>query len=186
MGRMIFSPTAIAGVVEVTTQPVVDERGRFSRVYCEDEFVPWIGRTRWVQTNVSLTLHRGTIRGMHYQVPPVAETKLISCVRGSVYDVAVDLRRDSPTFLQWHSVTLSEDNQRMLLIPPGCAHGFQTLTDDAQLLYQHSAPWTQACERRVRHDDARIGVAWPLAAVHISSADANAPALEASFDGVTL
>ncbi|WP_250624448.1 dTDP-4-dehydrorhamnose 3,5-epimerase family protein [Pinirhizobacter soli] len=181
---MIFIQTKISGLIEVITAPVADDRGRFSRIYCDEEFSPWLSGTHWAQTNISTTRHRGTIRGMHYQIAPAAETKLVRCLGGSVFDVAVDVREGSPTFLQWHAVTLSADNEHMLLIPPGCAHGFQALSDDAQLLYQHSAPWTPACERRLRYDDARIGIAWPLGVSHISDQDAQAMPLDASFSGV--
>ena len=136
--------TPIAGLWEVETVPHRDERGSLTRVFCADAFAEAAPDLRFVQVNHSITRRRGTIRGMHFQRPPAAEWKLIRCLRGRVFDVAVDLREGSPTFARWHAVLLGEDNQRQVLIPPGCAHGFQALDDDVELLYQHSAPYTAA------------------------------------------
>jgi dTDP-4-dehydrorhamnose 3,5-epimerase len=139
---------------------------------------------RFVQVNHSVTRRRGTIRGLHFQRPPAAEWKLIRCLRGHVFDVAVDLRAGSPTFGRWHVALLSADNQRQILIPPGCAHGFQTLADDSELLYQHSAAYDPDLEDGVRHDDPHLAIAWPEPATSVSPRDLGLPALDGRFEGV--
>jgi dTDP-4-dehydrorhamnose 3,5-epimerase len=176
--------TPIAGLWEVETSPHRDERGSLTRVFCADAFAAAMPGLRFVQVNHSITRRRGTIRGLHFQRPPAAEWKLIRCLRGRVFDVAVDLRAGSPTFARWHPVLLTADNQRQILIPPGCAHGFQTLDDDAELLYQHSAAYTPACEDGVRHDDPRLAIAWPEPAAHLSPRDLALRRLDDAFEGV--
>jgi dTDP-4-dehydrorhamnose 3,5-epimerase len=123
---------------------------------------------------------------MHFQHPPAAEAKLIRCLRGGVFDVAVDLRAHSPTFLHWHGVELSEDGSRQFFIPEGFAHGFQALTDDVQLLYLHTAAWSREHEAVVRHDDPALSIAWPLPITRVSQKDRNAPLLDGAFDGIYL
>jgi dTDP-4-dehydrorhamnose 3,5-epimerase len=175
---MRFEPTPIAGVWTVETAPRGDARGRLTRLFCADTFAAATGRDlRFVQVNHTTTARRGTVRGLHYQHAPHAETKLIRCIRGRVWDVAVDLRRDSPTYGRWHAVELADDNERQILIPEGCAHGFQALTDDAQLLYQHTAAHAPAHEAGVRHDDARLAIAWPLPVALVSERDLGHPTL---------
>jgi dTDP-4-dehydrorhamnose 3,5-epimerase len=133
----------------------------------------------FVQVNHSITRRRGTIRGLHLQRAPAAEFKLIRCLRGRVFDVAVDLRPGSATFGRWHALELSDENQRQILIPPGCAHGFQTLVDDCELLYQHSAAYRPDCEDGVRHDDPGLAIAWPEPVAELSARDAGLRSLEA-------
>jgi dTDP-4-dehydrorhamnose 3,5-epimerase len=176
--------TPIAGLWEVETAPRRDERGSLTRLFCADAFAAAVPGLRFVQVNLSITRRRGTIRGLHFQRPPAAEWKLIRCLRGRVFDVAVDLREASSTFGRWHAVLLSGDNQRQILIPPGCAHGFQTLEDDAELLYQHSAAYTPEHEDGVRHDDPRFAIAWPEPPAHLSPRDLGFRALDAGFEGV--
>ncbi len=181
---MNLHATPIAGLWEVETAPHRDERGSLTRLFCADAFATATPDLRFVQVNHSITRQHGTIRGLHFQRPPAAEWKLIRCLRGRVFDVAVDLRHGSPTFARWHAVLLSADNPLQILIPPGCAHGFQTLADDAELLYQHSAPYTAACEDGVRHDDPRLAIAWPEPATMLSPRDLGFRALDTAFEGV--
>jgi len=184
MGGMTIDATPLGGLYEVRGATIADERGRFKRLFCESEFAPIRRGLHFTQVNLSETSKQGTIRGMHYQLPPAAEAKLIRCLRGRVFDVAVDLRTGSPTFLQWHSMELSDDNDRAVFIPEGCAHGFQALTDDVQLLYMHTAPWTPDCEAGVRHDDPRLAIAWPRPAVMLSGRDRGYPLIDDGFAGV--
>lgn len=152
-----------------------DMRGFLSRIFCFDELADAGWKKPIVQINLTQTSIRGTVRGMHYQNKPYAEMKLVSCTRGEVWDVAVDIRKNSPTFLQWHGQTLSAENGHALLIPEGFAHGFQTLTDDCELLYLHSAPYSPQAEAGLRFDDPRLGIVWPLATTNISIRDQKHP-----------
>lgn len=181
---MKIQSTPLDGLFEITHTPRTDARGRFSRLFCEQELAVIRPNLHFIQINLSETSERGTLRGMHYQQPPAAEAKLIRCLRGRVFDVAVDLRAGSPTLLSWHAVELSEDNERSVFIPEGFAHGFQVLSDDAMLLYMHTAPWTPKCEAGVRHDDPRLAVDWPLPPTHISERDRNHPLIDERFVGV--
>jgi dTDP-4-dehydrorhamnose 3,5-epimerase len=160
---MIFSATAITGAWLVDLQRREDERGFFARVWCEEEFAARGLTARFVQCNTSFSQHAGTLRGLHYQAAPHGEVKLIQCTRGSVFDVIVDVRPDSPTYLKWFGVELSEDNKRLLYVPAGCAHGYQTLRDASEVLYPVSAPYTPSAERGVRWNDPTFAIAWPLA-----------------------
>ena len=171
--------TPLAGVWLVETAPRGDARGRLTRLFCADAFAPVRPGLRFVQVNHSITALAGTVRGLHWQRGPQAEAKLIRCLRGSVFDVAVDLRRGSPTFGRWHGVELSAHNEREVFIPEGCAHGFQALSDDAQLLYQHTAPHAPAGEAGLRYDDADLAIAWPLPVALVSERDLNHPRLRA-------
>jgi dTDP-4-dehydrorhamnose 3,5-epimerase len=182
---MKLSPTPLAGLQIVDTEPTGDARGRFERLFCEQAWAPLREALHFVQVNLSTTTQRGTVRGMHFQHAPAAEAKLIRCVHGHVFDVAVDLRAGSPTFLRWHAIELRADEPREVFIPEGFAHGFQALSDDVQLLYFHTAPWTPACEGGVRHDDPRIAIDWPLPATDVSDRDRTHPLLDATFAGWT-
>jgi dTDP-4-dehydrorhamnose 3,5-epimerase len=177
--------TPLDGLHVIETAPVSDQRGRFSRIFCELDFAPIRPSLHFTQINLSETSSAGTIRGLHYQTAPVAESKLIRCLRGRVFDVAVDLRRDSPTFLRWHAVELSEDNNCEVFIPEGFAHGFQSLTDEAHLLYLHTVAWTPTHEAGLRHDDPRLAIAWPLPATAISTRDRSYPKIDGAFAGTT-
>ena len=181
---MKFHTTPIAGLWEVETAPRGDARGSLTRVYCAEAFIEAMPSLRIVQVNHSTTARRGTVRGLHFQRAPALEAKLIRCLRGRVFDVAVDLRAGSPTFARWHAVELSPERSRQLLIPPGCAHGFQTLADDSELLYQHSAPYAPAHEDGVRHDDPRLAIAWPEPVTGLSERDRSFRSIDASFESV--
>lgn len=182
--RMTALPLQGAYCIEPT--PFTDDRGFFARVYCREELAA-IGVTRGIaQVNHSRSRTTGTIRGLHYQKPPHAEAKIVKCVRGAVYDVAVDLRRDSPTFLQWHGELLSAENMRMLLVPEGFAHGFQSLEADSEVVYFVTEPYAPGCEGAVRFDDPRVGVRWPAPVTVVSDKDRAVPLLSADFAGLEL
>ncbi|MBS0193783.1 MAG: dTDP-4-dehydrorhamnose 3,5-epimerase family protein [Proteobacteria bacterium] len=181
---MKMHPTPLQGLTIVETAPIRDERGEFVRVFCADECSAMRPNLHWTQVNMSRTFRRGAVRGMHFQRPPAAEAKLIRCVRGRVFDVAVDLREESPTFLRWHGIELSADEPLQYFIPEGFAHGFQALTDDAHMLYLHTVAWDRAHEGGVRHDDPALAIAWPLPVTQVSEKDRDLPLLDAAFAGV--
>ncbi|MDB5945275.1 MAG: rfbC [Ramlibacter sp.] len=172
---MRFTTTALAGATIVDVERREDPRGYFGRTYCEREFAAHGLPTRMVQTNMSLTRKSGTLRGMHYQVAPNAEDKLVRCVRGTIWDAIVDIRPESPTYCGWIGVELSEANGRMLLVPKGFAHGFVTLTDDAAVTYQVSEFYTPAAEKGARHDDPAFGIDWPVPVTDMSDKDRSWP-----------
>ena len=161
---MKFTPTSIAGVVVVTPDVFEDERGLFARAWMPDEFAAQGLETRIAQGSLALTHRKGTIRGMHFQAAPFEEAKVVRAVRGGIYDVAVDLRPDSPTFRQWTGHELTAENRQIMYVPPGCAHGYQTLTDDAEVFYFVSAPYSPPHQRGVRWNDPAFGIKWPLGA----------------------
>jgi dTDP-4-dehydrorhamnose 3,5-epimerase len=182
---MKIIPTPIAGVVIVQTSPFRDPRGAFYRAFCDGELASILERRTICQVNMSLTEMVGAIRGLHFQYPPDAEIKLIRCLQGRVWDVAVDLRPDSSTFLHWHGVELSPANALMMVIPEGCAHGFQVLTDRSELLYLHTAPYQPQSEGGIRYDDPAIGINLPLAITDLSERDISHPLLSTYFTGVS-
>jgi dTDP-4-dehydrorhamnose 3,5-epimerase len=183
---MNFRSTPLTGLTLVETTPAQDERGFFVRLFCERECAVLRPGLRWSQVNLSQTQKVGAIRGMHFQYPPEADAKLIRCLRGRVFDVAVDLRAGSPTFLRWHGVQLDEGEPTQIFIPEGFAHGFQALTDNVQLLYLHTAPWSRQQEGRLRYDDPALAIDWPLPATQVSEKDRSAPVLDRGFAGVRL
>lgn len=181
---MVFHETALRDVYIIDLNIFSDDRGIFARTFCKREFAQ-IGHTEeFVQFNHSRTLQRGTLRGLHFQRPPHAEIKLIRCIRGSVFDVVVDLRQGSPTFLQHIGVDLSEQNMRMIYIPKGCAHGFQTLEADSELIYHHTHFYNPAAEGGIRYDDPQIAIEWPLTPTLMSDKDQHYPFLQGSFEGI--
>ena len=186
MGRFAVSATPLPGLMRVERQRIEDERGFLSRLFCAEELAAagWPGPV--VQINHTCTRQAGTVRGLHYQKPPHAEIKLVSCVRGRVWDVAVDLRPDSPTFLRWHAEELGADNRYALLIPQGFAHGFQVLSEEAELLYCHSSAYAPQAEAGLRPQDARLSIVWPLPVRGLSARDAGHPLIDACFEGVRL
>jgi dTDP-4-dehydrorhamnose 3,5-epimerase len=171
--------------MRVETNYFTDARGAFGRLYCAAEMSGIIGSRHIVQINHSCTAAVGAIRGMHFQHPPHAEMKLIRCLKGRVWDVAVDLRVGSPTFLHWHAEELTSNNARMMVIPEGCAHGFQVLEADSELLYLHTAFYHPASEGGLRHDDPQLGIEWPLPAVDLSSRDLSHPPISQDFPGIS-
>lgn len=183
---MIFTPTTLEGSWLIELQPRKDSRGWFARAYCREEFEKAGLRTDWVQANHSYTVQQGSIRGLHFQHPPHAEIKLVRCIAGSVFDVIVDIRHNSPTFLQWFGVTLSAENQSMLYIPQGFAHGFQSLTPHSELLYQVSAYYAPQAEAGLRFDDPRLNIHWPLPLADISEKDRQHSLLSADFSGLKI
>lgn len=178
------TPTALAGVWVVHRQAHVDARGSFARLFSAAELsgVGWSGAL--AQVNHSRNTGRGTVRGLHYQSAPWAEKKLVSCVRGRIWDVAVYLRRSSPTFLQWHGQELSADTGVALLVPEGCAHGYQALSDDAEIVYCHSAPYVPQAQAGVHPCDPRLRIDWPLPVQRLSQQDADWPPMSPDFSGV--
>ena len=170
---MRFLETSVAGAWLVELEPLVDHRGFFARVWSDDAFAERGLATHFVQCNNAFSRHAGTLRGLHYQAQPFGDAKLMRCIRGAVFDVIVDVRPDSPTYLLWFGVELSGDNRRMLYVPAGCAHGYQALCDDTEVLYPVSAPYRSSAERGVRWDDPLFAIEWPHAAErHISDKDA--------------
>jgi len=178
--------TALPGVSVIETSPFSDHRGAFSRLYCEQELATVIEKRRIVQINHSLTRKIGAVRGMHFQFPPYAEMKLVRCFKGRVWDVAVDLRAGSPTFLQCHAEELTSSNARMLIIPEGCAHGFQALEADSELLYLHTAFYRRDAEGGVRYDDPRLDIGWPLPVADLSERDRGHLPIAPDFSGIAL
>jgi dTDP-4-dehydrorhamnose 3,5-epimerase len=182
--RFTITDLPLPGLKRIQRHRMGDARGSFARLFCAEELAA-AGWTKPVaQINHSVTAQRGTVRGLHYQRPPYAEMKLVTCLRGVVWDVAVDLRAGSPTFLRWHAEELSADNDTALLIPEGFAHGFQTLTDDVALLYLHSHPYVLEAEAGINALDARLAIAWPLPITLRSERDCHLPAISADFAGV--
>lgn len=183
---MIIDYTPLPGVAIVDGTPFRDHRGAFMRLYCERELVSLVGERKIVQVNHSRTSAKGAVRGLHYQRPPEAEMKLVRCLKGKVWDVAVDLRRGSPTFLHWHAEELSADNARMIVIPEGFAHGFQALEPESELLYLHTAFYNPAAEGGVSCNDPRLAIRWPLPVTDLSVRDAGHAALTDEFSGITI
>jgi dTDP-4-dehydrorhamnose 3,5-epimerase len=164
-----FTETALQGAYIVDVEPIEDERGFFARSWCREEFGAHGLHCTFVQSNISFNTKKGTLRGMHYQVKPNEETKLVRCTRGAIYDVIIDLRSQSRTCTQWIAVELTAVNHRMVYVPEGFAHGFQTLEDDTEVLYLMSAYYRQECSRGVRWDDPAFGIAWPQSDIRIIS-----------------
>jgi dTDP-4-dehydrorhamnose 3,5-epimerase len=164
MQTMIVAETELPGAYVIDLEPVEDPRGFFARAWSDEEFAERGLETRVAQCNVSLTKRRGTVRGMHFQRPPHEEAKFVRCTRGALYDVIVDLRPDSVAFRRWIAVELSQGNRRALYVPPGLAHGFQTLVDDTEVFYMISEPYAPESASGVRWDDPTFGIVWPLGA----------------------
>lgn len=175
---MIFRETRLPGAYLVEIEPRGDDRGLFARTWCRREFADHRLETEFVQSSISVTTLRGTIRGLHYQRPPHGEVKLVSCVRGAIYDVIVDLRPGSPTFRQWLRVEMTGGSHQMLYIPREFAHGFQTLEDDTEVSYMVSAFYAPDAATGVRYDDPALGIDWPMPVTEISERDRAWPLLE--------
>jgi dTDP-4-dehydrorhamnose 3,5-epimerase len=174
---MRFEPTELSGVFVVETEPHEDARGFFARTFCAREFAEKGLVASFVQSSVSFNRRRGTLRGLHYQLPPACETKLVRCTSGALYDVVVDLRADSPTYLRHIGVELTAKNRRALYVPEMVAHGFQSLEDETEVFYQISAFFVPDKSTGLRHDDPKLGINWPLPISSISEKDARWPLL---------
>jgi dTDP-4-dehydrorhamnose 3,5-epimerase len=181
---MTFTPTPLQGSFVIDLNVFKDDRGWFARTYCKDEFAQIGHDAEWVQMNHSFTTQKGTIRGMHFQLPPFEEIKMVRCISGAVYDVIIDLRKDSKTFLQYFGTELSAGNRKMLYIPKGFAHGFQTLADNVELIYHHNQFYKPGVESGIRYDDPAVGIQWPLQAVNVSERDLNHPLTDNNFKGI--
>ncbi len=175
---MIFTSAPLQGSYIIDLSPFKDGRGWFARTYCKNEFKEIGHHTEWVQLNHSFTLNKATIRGMHYQLSPCEEIKMVRCIAGVIYDVIIDLRKDSVTYLKWFGIELSAENKKMLYIPKGFAHGFQTLADNCELIYHHSEFYTPSAEAGLYYNDPRLSISWPLPMTEISERDAKHPLLD--------
>lgn len=178
--------TRISGAWVVESAVFQDNRGAFSRLFCSRELQPIVGSRTIVQINHSITCGVGAVRGLHFQNPPHAEMKIVRCLKGRVFDVAVDLRQGSPTFLEWTGVELTPGNHLAFVIPEGCAHGFQVLEEDSELLYLHTAFYHPDAEGALNVTDPRLGIAWPLPVGDISARDRNHPFADPNFPGVAV
>ena len=183
---MKIEQTKITDVSVILAEPFKDERGFFNRIFCQKELEVIRPDIVIAQINHSMTKQKGTIRGMHFQNPPHAEMKIVRCIKGSIFDVAVDLRKDSPTFLQWHGEELSAENMKAFVIPEGCAHGFQSLEDDVEMIYLHTQFYSKQSEGAIRYDEPKINIQWPLDHTVISEKDMSYPFLPNSYEGLTL
>jgi dTDP-4-dehydrorhamnose 3,5-epimerase len=181
---MIFNETPLMGSYVIELEPFTDERGWFARTFCKDEFSKIGHNKEWLQINHSYTKQQGLVRGMHYQLPPFSEIKLVRCIAGKIYDVIVDIRKDSSTFLQWCGVELSAENKKMIYIPEGFAHGFQTLTDNCELIYHHTAMYTPGLEGGLRYDDKMLDIQWPILIMAMSGKDKAHDYLGKDFKGI--
>ena len=179
-----FVETPLEGVFRIDRHPIKDHRGFLSRFFCAEEFKAIGFDGSLAQINHTLTQKKGVIRGMHFQYPPHAETKIVSCLQGEVFDIAIDIRKNSPTFLQWHAEILNAENKASLYIPNGFAHGFQALTNNCQLIYLHSAFYKSESEGALNALDPRLAINWPLKVTEISNRDKGHPLLNIQFEGI--
>tara|TARA_R110002012_G_scaffold296341_1_gene493619 strand:+ start:2509 stop:3072 length:564 start_codon:yes stop_codon:yes gene_type:complete len=186
VSRFNVTDLPLAGLKKVERQLLGDERGFLSRVFCSIQLSKCGWHKPIAQINHTYTAKKGTVRGLHFQHPPFSEIKLVSCLKGKVWDLAVDLRADSPTFLHWHAEMLSHENSSALLIPQGFAHGFQTLTDDVELLYCHSAAYAPKAEAGINVLEPRLAINWPLPISECSARDQAFPFLDDEYSGVVL
>jgi len=186
MGLTTFHDTAIEGCWLIEVQKSIDDRGSFQNLFNEQIFLKTGFDEKIVQVNHSVNPRRGTLRGLHFQIPPDAEIKIVTCLTGKIQDVAVDLRKNSPSFLKWIAVELSHNATNILLIPKGCAHGFITLEDDSTILYLHSEKYVQESERGINYLDPRLNITWKESVNVISNRDKNLPFLENNFEGLVL
>lgn len=186
MSRFDFILTPLPGLKLVRRKAIEDHRGFLSRLYCAEEFAEAGINETIAQINHTLTRTKGAVRGLHFQYPPHGETKLVSCLKGEIWDVAVDLRRDSLTFLQWHGEILSAANRKSFLIPEGYAHGFQALTENCELIYLHTVAYHPEAEGALNVADPRLNIAWPLPIDDLSERDRNHPFISQEYQGIAL
>lgn len=183
---MQFEPTPLKGAFVITPEPFSDHRGSFMRIYCKQELEAVGVNKEIVQANHSVTIKKGAVRGMHYQRPPKAEIKIVKCIQGAVFDVIIDLRKNSPTFCRWCGETISAKNMKMMVIPEGFAHGFQVLESKSELLYFHTQFYSPDHEGGLCFDDPAIGIKWPLEVIDVSDRDRSHPLVDSSFKGISL
>lgn len=181
---MKFNPTIIEGCFTIEPKIISDDRGWFARVFSEEEALPFLGKLKFVQINHSFNTKKGTFRGMHYQVQPYAEGKLIRCIAGAFTDFVLDIRKNSPTFLKWISVELSANTHNMIFIPEGCAHGFQALEDNTELIYHHTTAYHKEADFGIRFDDPMVKIILPMEISMISEKDKNYEMLTPNFKGI--
>lgn len=183
---MDITRTPIKGVYLASTKRLVDERGQFARLFCRNDLAVAQAGRQICQINHSVNTTIGTVRGLHYQRQPFAEAKWVRCIKGRIWDVAVDLRLGSQTFLQWYAIELSAQNDLCLLVPEGCAHGFQVIEPNSEILYLHTSTYNPASESGVRFDDNRLAISWPLPVSNISDRDRQLPVIDTHFEGLTI
>jgi dTDP-4-dehydrorhamnose 3,5-epimerase len=186
MSHFIPHSTPIDGLNVIERERVGDSRGFLERMFCQDSLGPFLQGKTVRQINRTLTRQKGTVRGLHFQNPPHTEIKIVTCLKGQVWDVAVDLRRGSPTFLEHHAVLLTEDNHYSFLIPEGFAHGFQTLTSDCEMLYFHTADYNVEFEGALNAIDPSLSIPWPAPITERSDRDVNHPMVADDFQGIEL
>lgn len=181
---MLFEELSLHGAFIITLEVKKDERGWFSRTFCKNEFSEIGHEKEWVQINHSFSIKAGTLRGMHFQYNPNSETKMIRCISGKIYDVIIDIRKNSPTFLQWIGIELSEQNKKTLYIPEGFAHGFQTLSDNSEIIYHHSNFYNPSNEGAINYNDPLLNITWPLKISEISERDTKHDFINLNFKGI--
>ena len=178
--------TSIPDLLVIEIDNFEDHRGGFSRLFCEEKMSQILLHRRILQINHSFTKNIGAVRGLHFQIPPSAEMKFVKCLRGNVWDIAVDLRKNSPSYLKWHAEELSSVNGRMMVIPEGFAHGYQVLEVNSELLYFHTAFYRRELERGISYDDPILKIDWPLSVVDLSERDKQHPIIDSDFSGISL
>ena len=183
---MIFNPLSLHGAFTIDVQPFQDNRGFFTRTFCEREFAEHKLEQHFVQANHSGSHGKGVIRGMHFQHAPHCEVKLVKCVQGAIFDVIIDVRKGSPTFLQWFGAELTAENKRMMYVPKGFAHGFQSLSEYSEITYMVSAFYNKESEGGVRFDDGAVNIKWPLPVSLVSDKDMIIALIDTAFEGVIL
>ena len=183
---LTISETYISDLYLIESDQISDSRGNFFRLFCQEELSLILQGRNIRQINYSTTQSVGAIRGLHFQSKPFVEMKLVRCMKGKIWDVVLDLRFNSPTFLQWHAEELTSLNNKMLVVPEGCAHGFQVLSPDSELLYIHTEFYNPNHEDGVRYNDPRLKIPWPLASTDISERDLNHPLIKADFRGIKI
>lgn len=183
---MKIEDVEIEGVKIISPEPFCDERGEFSRIFCQNEMSEIAEALTIRQINHSKTSKKGTIRGLHFQYPPHSEIKIVRCVKGEIFDAVVDLRKDSKTFLKWHGEVLSAENQKMIVVPKGFAHGFQTLADDSEIIYFNTEFYCTELEGALKYDDPEIGINWPIEVTVVSDKDASLEYIDEKMYGIVL
>jgi dTDP-4-dehydrorhamnose 3,5-epimerase len=186
ISRFDMLDTPLEGLKLVQRKPISDHRGYFERIYCAEELGSITSAKVIAQVNRTVTELKGTVRGMHFQYPPYSEIKIVSCTQGEIFDVAVDVRQGSPTFLRWHGEVLSGDNHRALVIPEGFAHGFQTMTDKCEMHYLHTRPYSPGSEGGLNPCDSMLAIRWPCGIVDMSDRDRSHKSLTSDFTGISL